>query len=63
MSAEAFVNMIEEMVDIKVRQNVELRLHVKPELARFMEEKRSDDRSRLKMIKQELARLLAGPAA
>jgi hypothetical protein len=55
--------MIEEMVDIKVRQNVELRLHVKPELARFMEEKRHGDRRRLEMIKQELARLLTGPAA
>jgi hypothetical protein len=63
MSAETFVNLIEEMVDIKVRQRGEMHLHVKPELARMVQEKRSDDRRRLEMIKQELARLLTGPAA
>jgi hypothetical protein len=40
-----------------------MRLHVKPELARLLDGKRSDDRRRLEMIKQELARLLTGPAA
>ncbi len=63
MSAETFVKLIEEMVDIKVHQRVEPHLHTKPELARLLEEKRHSDRRRLEMIKQELVRLLSGPAA
>ena len=63
MSAEAFVNLIEEMVDIKVHQQAEMRLHAKPELARLLQEKRSGDRRRLDLIKQELTRLLTGPQA
>ena len=61
MSAEVFVNLIEEMVDIKVHQRVESHLHAKPELARMLEEKRHADRRRLEMIKQELVRMLSGP--
>ena len=60
MSSEAFVNLIEEMVDIKVHQRVESHLHAKPELARMLEEKRYADRRRLEMIKQELVRMLNG---
>ena len=56
MRAEAFVNLIEEMLDIKVQQQAEVHLHVKPELARLVQEKRNGDRRRLEMIKQELAR-------
>jgi hypothetical protein len=61
MSAEMFVKLIDEMVDIKVHQRVESHLHAKPELARMLEEKRHVDRHRLEMIKQELVRLLNGP--
>jgi hypothetical protein len=61
MSAENFVKLIDEMVDIKVHQRVESHLHSKPELARMLAEKRQADRRRLDMIKQELVRLLGGP--
>jgi len=63
MSAEIFVKLIEEIVDIKVQQHAEVHLHGKPELARLLEEKRSSDRRRLEMIKHELVRLLTGPVA
>lgn len=63
MSADKFVKLIEEMVDIKVHQRVESHLHAKPELARMLEEKRHADRSRLETIRQELVRLLSGPVA
>lgn len=63
MSAEIFVNLIEELVDIKVHQRVGSHLHAKPELARMLDEKRHADRRRLEMIKQELVRLLSGPVA
>jgi hypothetical protein len=63
MSAEMFVKLIEEMVDIKVHQRVESHLYAKPELARMLEEKRYADRRRLDLIKAELTRLLNGPGA
>ena len=63
MSAEIFIKLIEEMVDIKVHQRVESHLHAKPELARLLEEKRHSDRQRLDMIKHELVRMLSGPGA
>jgi flagellar biosynthesis/type III secretory pathway protein FliH len=58
MNAEMIVKLIEEMLDIKVQQQAEMQLHVRPELARLLEEKRHGDRRRLEMIKQELTRLL-----
>ena len=62
MSAEAIVKLIEELVDLKVQQQAGMRLQVKPELARLLEEKRHTDRRRLESVKQELARLLGQPA-
>ena len=56
MNVEMIVKLIEEIVDIKVQQQAETHLHVKPELAQFLEEKRHGDRRRLEMIKQQLAR-------
>lgn len=63
MSAEMFVKLIDEMVDIKVQQQAEIHLYGKPELARMLEEKRHTNRQRLEMIKQQLVHLLTGPAA
>lgn len=61
MTAEKFVKLLEEMVDLKVHQHAELHLQGKPELARLLEEKRFSDRRRLELIKQELIRLLTVP--
>jgi hypothetical protein len=60
MSAEEFVNLIEEMVDIKVQQHAEIHLYGKPELARLLAQKRHANHHRLEIIKQELARVLTG---
>lgn len=60
MSAETFVKLIEEMVDIKVQQQGELHLYGKPELARMLEEKRYSNRLRLEAIRQELIRSISG---
>jgi hypothetical protein len=58
MNAETIVQLIEEMVDIKVHQQAETHLRPKPEFARMLEEKRYADRRRLELIKAELARQL-----
>lgn len=61
MNAEMIVKLVEEMVDIKVQQQAGMHLHVKPELARLLEEKRNGDRRRLELVRQELVRLLNQP--
>ena len=58
MNADTIVQLIEEMVDIKVHQQAETQLRPKPEFARMLEEKRYADRRRLELVKAELARLL-----
>ena len=58
MSAEAFVDMIEEIVDLKIQQHVEARLKTSAELSKFLQEKRETDRRRLEQLKVELVRLL-----
>ena len=58
MNAETIVQLIEEMVDLKVQQQAETQLRPKPEFVRLLEEKRFADRRRLELIKAELARLL-----
>jgi hypothetical protein len=58
MSAEAFVDMIEEIVDLKIQQHVEARLKTSVELSKFLQEKRETDRRRLEQLKVELVRML-----
>ena len=58
MSAETFVNLIEEMVDLKVQQLAESQLKASPEVARILQEKRETDRRRLVQLKAELVRML-----
>ena len=60
MSAESFVNMIEEMIDLKVQQHTEAHLKTTPEISRVLQEKRETDRRRLEQIKRELVRILNG---
>ncbi|HET7626665.1 MAG TPA: hypothetical protein VFM25_15530 [Verrucomicrobiae bacterium] len=58
MSAEVFIGMIEEMIEIKVQQHAEMRLKTNAEVTKVLQEKRETDRRRLQQIKSELARLL-----
>jgi hypothetical protein len=60
MSAEDFVKMLEEMIDLKVQQHTEVQIKTTPELARVLQQKRETDRRRLEQIRTELVRLLTG---
>jgi 3-phenylpropionate/cinnamic acid dioxygenase small subunit len=58
MTAEAWVHLIEEMMDLKIQQYAESTMKVSPELSRILQEKRETDRRRLEQIRTELARTL-----
>jgi len=60
MKTEALVELIEEMVDLKLQQHTEAGLKATPEVAALLQQKRATDRKRLEQIKGELARLLQG---
>jgi hypothetical protein len=58
MTADKFVNLIEEMTDLKIQQFAETTMKTTPEIARILQEKRQTDRRRLDQIKVELVRSL-----
>jgi hypothetical protein len=60
MTAEAWVRLIEEMIDLKLRQFAESTAKLSPDLARFLVDKRETDRQRLNQIRIELVRTLQG---
>lgn len=60
MSVEAFVKLVEELVDIKVQQQLVKFVNLKPGLARLLEEKRQSDNRRIEMIRRELVDVLSG---
>lgn len=59
MQADNVVQLIEEMIDLKIQQHAESQMKPSPEIARILFEKRSTDRRRLEQIVAELKRLLA----
>ena len=59
MNADAFVKLIEEMVDLKIHLQMEANLKTSPEVAKVLHLKLESDRRRLEMLKAELARQLA----
>jgi hypothetical protein len=60
MSAEEFVGLIEEMIELKIQQETEAHMKPTPEIARVLAAKRETDRRRLDQIRAELVRILAG---
>ena len=60
MTAEAWVRLVEEMIDLKLQQFVESTTKLSPDLARFLVDKRETDRRRLDQIRTELVRTLQG---
>jgi hypothetical protein len=58
MTAENFVDLIEEMFDLKLQQLKESELKLTPELAPILAEKKMTDARRLKQIRAELVRAL-----
>ena len=60
VSAEEYIKLLEEMIDLKVQQVAELHLKPNPEVARLLEQKRVTDRRRLEHIREQLLRGLIG---
>jgi len=58
MSAERVVQLIEEMLDLKIQQLLESRMKCPPEIAPMMQAKRQTDQRRLDQIRAELVRLI-----
>ena len=58
MTPEAWVQLIEEMMDLKVQQFAESTMKVSSEVAKILQEKRETDRRRLEQIRSELIRTL-----
>jgi hypothetical protein len=58
MKADTAARLIEEMIDLKLRQQAEVSLATRPELALLLEQKRETDRRRLEHLRIELARSL-----
>jgi hypothetical protein len=60
MTAEAWVHLLEELIDLKLQQFAETTMKLTPELTRVLQDKRETDRRRLQQIRVELVRTLQG---
>ena len=58
MGSERFIRLLEEMLDLKIQQQVQSLVKSPPELAHLVRDKRQTDRHRLDQIRAELIRLL-----
>ncbi len=58
MTAKYLVQLLEEMMDLKLQQYAQTQLKVSPEVALLLNEKRETDRRRLEQIRAELVRFL-----
>jgi len=58
MTPEAWVRLIEEMIDLKIQHYAESTMKVSPEVAKVLHDKRETDRRRLEQIRAELVRTL-----
>jgi hypothetical protein len=63
MKPEAIVNILEEMIDLKVQRQLAMTTKLNPELTRILLEKRESDQRRIQQIKAELARLVGAVGA
>ena len=57
-NAEQFVKLIEEMIHLKVQQELDANKRPMPEIARVLSEKRISDQRRMEQIKLEMTMLL-----
>ena len=58
MNAENLVKLIEEMIELKLPNQVDPNLKNNPEIARLLAEKRHADSRRLELIRAELIRVI-----
>ena len=62
MSAETFVRLIEELVDLKVQYHLANKIKTSPELAKVVAVKRETDRQRAEQVRAELIQALTAQA-
>ena len=60
MTAEALVQLMEEMMDIKIHLLAQSSMKLSPDVARILHEKRDTDKRRLEHIRTEMIRILKG---
>jgi hypothetical protein len=60
MTAEALVQLMEEMMDIKIHLLANSSMKLSPEVGRILLEKRDTDKRRLEQIRTEMIRILKG---
>jgi hypothetical protein len=60
MTAEVWVRLIEELIDLKLARFAETNMKLSPDLTRLLQDKRETDRQRLQQIRVELVRTLQG---
>jgi hypothetical protein len=60
MTAQMLVELLEEMVDLKVRQYMEKGLGLPPELKHLMRDQREADKRRLDQVRAQLVQFLEG---
>ena len=58
MTAKNLIRLLEEMMEIKIRYYAPLHTKLNPEVAKLLNEKRSEDQERLGEIRQELVQFL-----
>lgn len=58
MTAETLIQLLEEMMDIKIQQYTQFHMKLNPEVTKLLTEKRETDRRRLDQIRVELVRFL-----
>jgi hypothetical protein len=58
MSAQTFVSLIEELIDLKLQRYAALNLRLNPGLSVMLQDKRETDRQRLDQIRNELIGML-----
>jgi len=58
MTPEAWVQLIEEMMDLKIQHFAESNMKVSVEVSKILHDKRETDRRRLDQIRTELVRTL-----
>jgi hypothetical protein len=63
MSAETFVKLIEELVELKVQVHLANHVKTSPELARVLGRKRESDRLRVEQVRLELIQALTTQSA
>ena len=62
MSAETFVRLLEELVDLKVQYHLANKMKTSSELARVIAVKRESDRQRADQVRAELIQALTAQA-